>query len=107
MLSTAGGLVFYTSQNADFQAVDAVSGEFLYSVNLRTTPKSGPITYMLDGKQYVVQAVGGVPEWGCEERRLELGNLIGPVSLNAVWPQGRGSMALAVNAGAFFRFAVR
>ena len=76
MLSTAGGLVFYTSQNADFQAVDAASGEILYAVNLGTTPKSGPITYMLDGKQYVVQAVGGVPGWGYEEHNLEHGNLI-------------------------------
>ena len=76
MLSTSGGLVFYTSQNADFQAVDAASGEILYAVNLGTTPKSGPITYMLDGKQYVVQAVGGVPGWGYEEHSLEHGNLI-------------------------------
>ena len=76
MLSTAGGLVFYTSQNADFQAVDAASGEILYSVNLGTTPKSGPITYMLDGKQYVVQALGGVPGWGYEEHGLEHGNLV-------------------------------
>ena len=45
-------------------------------MNLGTAPKSGPITYMLDGKRYVVQAVGGVPGWGNEEHRLEHGNLI-------------------------------
>ena len=72
----AGGLVFYTSQNGDFQAVDAASGEILYAVNLGTAPKSGPITYMLDGQQYVVQAVGGVPGGGFEEHRLEHGGLV-------------------------------
>ena len=86
MLSTAGGLVFYTSQNADFQAVNAASGEILYSVNLGTSPKSGPITYMLDGKQHVVQAVGGVPGWGYEEHGLEHGNLI--VALSRKTPVG-------------------
>ena len=63
MLSTSGGLVFYTSQNADFQAVDAASEKSSMPSTWAPRPSRGPITYMLDGKQYVVQAVGGVPGW--------------------------------------------
>ncbi len=62
MLTTAGNLVFYTSQTGVFHAADATTGEILYTFNLNTKPKSGPITYMLDGKQYVVQAIGGLQQ---------------------------------------------
>ena len=63
-----------TSQTGVFHAVDASTGEILYNFNLGTTSKSGPITYMLDGKQYVAQSVGSVPgcsvpDWGIEECR--------------------------------------
>ena len=71
MLTTAGNLVFYTSQAGVFHAKNATTGETLYDLGFGMTPKSGPITYMLDGKQYVVQLVGGVPGWGIEERHLD------------------------------------
>jgi alcohol dehydrogenase (cytochrome c) len=76
MLTTAGNLVFYTSQSGAFQAVNATTGEILYTMNLGTTAKSGPITYMLEGKQYVVQAVGGVPGFGNEAHGLEHGSQV-------------------------------
>lgn len=80
MLTTAGNLTFYTSQSGDFQAVNATTGEILYTFNLGTTPKAGPITYMADGKQYVVQAVGGLPGFGYEGHKLEHGNLVAAFS---------------------------
>jgi hypothetical protein len=43
---------------------------------VETTAKSGPITYMLEGKQYVVQAVGGVPGFGNEAHGLEHGSQV-------------------------------
>lgn len=43
---------------------------------METTAKSGPITYMLEGKQYVVQAVGGVPGFGNEAHGLEHGSQV-------------------------------
>ena len=76
MLSTAGNVVFYTSASGVFHATHAVTGEILYTFNLGTTAKAGPITFMLDGKQYVVQAVGGVPGFGYEEHHLQHGNMV-------------------------------
>lgn len=70
MLTTAGNLLFYTSQTGVFHAVNATTGGILYTFNLGTTSKSGPITYMLDGKQYVVQPVGGVPDRDFEDHNL-------------------------------------
>ncbi|PYM07851.1 MAG: PQQ-dependent dehydrogenase, methanol/ethanol family, partial [Candidatus Rokuibacteriota bacterium] len=61
MLATAGNLVFYTSQGGVFHATNATTGEILYTFNLGTTAYSGPITFMVDGKQCVAQVVGGSP----------------------------------------------
>ncbi|ETX03203.1 MAG: hypothetical protein ETSY1_00865 [Candidatus Entotheonella factor] len=76
MLSTAGNVVFYTSASGQFHATNAATGEILYTFNLGTTAKAGPITFMLDGKQYVVQAVGGVPGFGYEGHNLQHGNMV-------------------------------
>ncbi len=51
-LSTAGGLVFAASDTGDFEALNAADGKTLWKVKL--TPGFGnPITYSIDGKQYV------------------------------------------------------
>jgi alcohol dehydrogenase (cytochrome c) len=77
MLTTAGNLTFYTSQDGTFQAVNATTGEILYAFNLGTTAYAGPITYMVDGKQCVVQVAGGTPaKFGYQEHRMELGGLV-------------------------------
>jgi alcohol dehydrogenase (cytochrome c) len=67
MLTTAGNLVFYATQGGEFRAVNASTGEILYSLNTGTAAKSGPITYMYNGKQYVVQALGGTTGFGRDE----------------------------------------
>src|SRR5207247_11290631 len=61
MLTTAGNLTFYTSQNGAFQAVHATTGEIRYTFNLGRTDFAGPITFSVDGKQRVVQPAGGTP----------------------------------------------
>jgi PQQ-dependent dehydrogenase (methanol/ethanol family) len=77
MLTTAGNLVFYTSQNGAFQATNATTGEILYTFNLGTTAYAGPITFMVDGKQCVVQPVGGTPaKFGYQEHNMEHGGLV-------------------------------
>jgi alcohol dehydrogenase (cytochrome c) len=76
MLTTAGGLVFYGSQSGVFHAVDAETGEILYTFNMGTTFKAAPMTYMLDGKQYVVGLAGTVPGLGNEDHPLEPGGLM-------------------------------
>ena len=54
-LSTAGGLVFWAS-GSDLVALNAATGEELWSGGIGRAPGS-PVSYMVDGSQYVV--VGG------------------------------------------------
>jgi alcohol dehydrogenase (cytochrome c) len=59
MLATAGGLVFSGAQNRQFTAYDATTGKALWAVGLNATPSSYPITYGVEGKQYVAVVSGG------------------------------------------------
>jgi glucose dehydrogenase len=60
MLTTAGNLVFYGSADGHLNAVNATTGEKLWSYRAGITFKSAPITYELDGRQYVAQLAGGL-----------------------------------------------
>ncbi len=57
-LSTAGGLVFSGNLHGDFRAIDAKSGKILWKRNLGSGIGAGPVTYSVDGKQYVAVVVG-------------------------------------------------
>lgn len=52
-LSTAGGLVFQGSSDGAFVAYDAASGEVLKRIETGTAIMAGPISYEIDGTQYV------------------------------------------------------
>jgi alcohol dehydrogenase (cytochrome c) len=54
VLSTAGDLVFGGGMEGNFVALDAKTGELLWHVNLGGPNASGPISYAVDGKQYIV-----------------------------------------------------
>src|SRR5215831_12505818 len=56
-LSTAGNLLF-TSNGSNLIAFHPVNGKILWHSTLMAAPSAGPITYMLDGKQYVLVAAG-------------------------------------------------
>jgi glucose dehydrogenase len=56
-LSTAGNVLF-TSNGQNVVAFDAANGKILWHAGLMAAPSAGPITYMLDGKQYVLVAAG-------------------------------------------------
>jgi quinohemoprotein ethanol dehydrogenase len=59
-LATAGGLVFQGGGSAqEFRAFDAKTGEKLWSAKTQTAVIAGPITYEIDGQQYVAVSVGG------------------------------------------------
>jgi alcohol dehydrogenase (cytochrome c) len=62
-LATAGRLVFGASTNGDVFAVDDTSLERLWNINLGTTIDAPPITFTIDGKQYIAIMVGpgGIP----------------------------------------------
>jgi alcohol dehydrogenase (cytochrome c) len=60
-LSTAGGLVFTSQTDGTFEARDAESLDVLWSVNLGSQIAAPPITYSVNGKQYLAIEVGASP----------------------------------------------
>ena len=58
-LTTAGGLVFMGSWDRYAFAYDARSGAQLWQTRLPTMANGSPITYAVDGKQYVAFVAGG------------------------------------------------
>ena len=59
VMSTAGGLVFYgDSPGGTFVAADAKTGTLLWHFNTGHSWKAGPMTYEIDGKQYIGVAAG-------------------------------------------------
>jgi len=57
-LSTAGGIVFYGQASGEFAAVDAATGAHLWHFETQETWKSSPMTYVVNGRQYVAIASG-------------------------------------------------
>jgi len=57
-MTTAGNLLFEGTINKSFAAYRADNGEKLWEMPVGSVPVSGPITYMVDGKQYVAVNVG-------------------------------------------------
>jgi len=53
VLSTAADLVFAGGREGYFFALDARTGQLLWKTNLGGTVSGGPITYSVDGRQYV------------------------------------------------------
>jgi quinohemoprotein ethanol dehydrogenase len=60
VMTTAGGLVFQGTADGKFRAYDATDGTILWEYNIGAGVIAPPMTYMMDGKQYVSIAVG----WG-------------------------------------------
>jgi alcohol dehydrogenase (cytochrome c) len=57
-LATAGGLVFSGTDEGNFFALDAVTGKPLWNIYLGSSLRSNPVTYAVDGKQYVFVTAG-------------------------------------------------
>jgi len=55
--TTAGNVVFQVINDGRFRALSADKGEILYEVKINRTGMAAPITYEVDGKQYI--AFGG------------------------------------------------
>ena len=58
VLTTAGGLVFFGDDSGAFAAVDAGSGSPLWHFHTNESWHASPMTYAVDGKQYVAVASG-------------------------------------------------
>jgi PQQ-dependent dehydrogenase (methanol/ethanol family) len=59
VLTTAGGLVFFGESTGGFAAVDAATGKYLWHFETNHPMKASPMTYAVNGKQYVAIASGG------------------------------------------------
>jgi alcohol dehydrogenase (cytochrome c) len=65
VLATAGGVVFAGSLDRVFAAYDDATGKELWRTRLNDVPNTGPISYMVNGKQYIAVTVGnGGPQAG-------------------------------------------
>ena len=64
-LTTAGGVAFLTStQDYFIRAYDVTNGNELWEDRLPAGGQSTPMSYAIDGKQYVVTAAGGHGSFG-------------------------------------------
>ncbi len=60
VLSTDSGIAFTGDARANALAVDTSTGKTLWHAGLGAEMQNSPITYMLDGRQYVLMSGGGV-----------------------------------------------
>jgi len=58
VLTTASDLVFSGGKEGYFFALDARSGDLLWKVALGGQVNSGPMTYSVNGKQYITVTAG-------------------------------------------------
>ena len=58
VLSTSGGVLFYSESTGAFAAVDAQTGSSLWHFETGQSPKASPMTYMVNGRQFVAIASG-------------------------------------------------
>ncbi|MDE0828869.1 MAG: PQQ-binding-like beta-propeller repeat protein, partial [Vicinamibacterales bacterium] len=58
LAATGGGLVFGGDVNGRFRAFDDRTGEILWEINLGSPVSGFPITYAVDGRQYVAISTG-------------------------------------------------
>ena len=57
-LTTAGGLLFFGDDSESFEAVEASTGRALWHFNTGQTMRASPMSYAVDGVQYVAIAAG-------------------------------------------------
>ena len=58
LVATGGGLVFGGDVNGRFRALDDERGDVLWEINLGSPVSGFPITFTVDGRQYVMAGTG-------------------------------------------------
>ena len=58
VLATAAGILFYGDPSGEFVAVDDRDGKALWHLPLNAIIKTSPMTYTVDGEQFIALAVG-------------------------------------------------
>jgi alcohol dehydrogenase (cytochrome c) len=86
VMVTAGNLVFAGEFNGQFNAFNATTGEKLWHFQMGAGVNASPVTYMVDGTQYVAIAAGGNAANGnnilMEKLGLHFGDEIGIFAVN-------------------------
>ncbi len=59
LVATGGGLVFGGDANGRFRAFDQDTGEILWEINLGSPVVGYPVSFAVDGRQYVAVSTGG------------------------------------------------
>jgi len=67
VLATAGGLLFLGEGNGSFNAYDAGTGELLWQAANDSGVNAPPISYQIDGVQYIAVAAGGNSIFGYKQ----------------------------------------
>jgi glucose dehydrogenase len=67
VLATAGDLLFMGEGNGKFNAYDARSGKLLWQFNCGAGVNAPPVTYEIDGRQYIAVAAGGNQLFGFKQ----------------------------------------
>ena len=94
LLATAGDLLFEGGTNdRKFRALDATNGNVLYEIGLPSGVNGVPMSFQVDGKQYVAVQSG----WGVDAARMQQRlNLVRPGQYPEV-PQGGSIWLFAVD----------
>src|SRR6185436_13021366 len=58
ILTTAGDVLFTGNRTQYFYALDARSGAMLWRINLGGNTRSGPTSFLVNGKQHIAMAAG-------------------------------------------------
>jgi alcohol dehydrogenase (cytochrome c) len=69
-LATAGGVLFNGDLDRYFYAYDQRTGKILWRTRLSAAPESTPVTYAVNGRQYVAVVAGGGSAFGAGGRGL-------------------------------------
>lgn len=67
VLATAGGVLFTGEGNGSFDAFDTETGKLLWQYKAEAGVNAPPITYQIDGVQYIAVAAGGNQIWGYKQ----------------------------------------
>lgn len=67
VLATAGGLVFTGEGNGHLDAIDAATGQVLWQAKTEAGVNAPPMTYEIDGVQYIAVAAGGNQIFGFKQ----------------------------------------
>ena len=68
LVTTGGGLVFGGDVNGRFRAFDQDTGDVLWEINLGSPVTGFPITFAVDGRQYVAASTGSAANAGINLR---------------------------------------